>query len=151
MYNGHEAYLEDRILASDPLELVRLLYRGAIASVEGARQCLAEGRIAERSTAISKACSLLFELSCSLDRERGGEIAGRLGLLYDYMQRRLLEANTQQSDRPLSEVLGLLENLAEAWAGISKAAEPPAADGAVWAGTTPEPWATTPAGAGWSL
>ena len=54
----------------------------------------------------------------ALDHERGGEISQRLALLYDYMQRRLLEANMQQSDAPLADVLGLLSTLSEAWAEI---------------------------------
>jgi flagellar protein FliS len=63
-----------------------------------------------------------------LDHERGGEISQRLGLLYDYMQRRLLEANMQQSDAPLAEVLGLLSTLSEAWEGVRKPQDTPAAE-----------------------
>jgi hypothetical protein len=49
-------------------------------------------------------------------------------LLYDYIQRRLLEANIQQSDAPLAEGLGLLSTLSEAWAGIRKAQDEPVAE-----------------------
>jgi flagellin-specific chaperone FliS len=37
----------------------------------------------------------------------------------------LLEANMQQSDAPLAEVLGLLSTLSEAWAGIRKPQDQP--------------------------
>jgi flagellar protein FliS len=116
--SGHDAYLENRILTADPIELVNLLYQGGMQAVREARRHLAEGRIAERSREINKACEILIELATSLDHERGGDISQRLALLYDYMQRRLLEANMQQSDAPLAEVLGLLSTLSEAWAGI---------------------------------
>jgi flagellar protein FliS len=61
---------------------------------------------------------LIGELAGALDMERGGEIAVRLGRLYEYMLNRLTEANFRQSDEPLAEVLGLLATLTEAWDGI---------------------------------
>ena len=126
MWNsGHDAYLESRVLTADPLELVNLLYQACTQAVREARYHLADGRIAERSREINKACEIVIELAAALDHERGGEISQRLALLYDYMQRRLLEANMQQSDAPLADVLGLLSTLAEAWAGIRKPEEKP--------------------------
>ena len=123
--NGQDAYLESRVLTADPLELVNLLYQACTQAVRDARCHLAEGRIAERSQQINKACEIVIELAAALDHERGGEISQRLALLYDYMQRRLLEANMQQSDAPLADVLGLLSTLSEAWAGIRKPEETP--------------------------
>jgi flagellar secretion chaperone FliS len=111
---------------------VHLLYRGAIEAVQDARHYLADGKIAERSRAISKACAILIELSATLDHEAGGELAGRLAALYDYMQRRLLEANLQQIDPPLGEVLGLLVTLAEGWGEISKPDAQPAPSANPW-------------------
>jgi len=130
--NGHDAYLESRILAADPVELVNLLYQACRQAVRDAREHLAAGRIGERARAISKACEILIELASSLDVARGGEISQRLGQLYDYMQRRLLEANMQQSDVPLVEVLGLLNTLGEAWEGIHDPPKPAAESQSPW-------------------
>jgi flagellar secretion chaperone FliS len=116
--NGHDAYLESRVLSADPIELVNMLYQGGMQAVREARLHLAEGRIAERSREITKACQIVIELAVSLNHERGGEISRRLALLYDYMHRRLLEANMRQSDEPLADVLGLLSTLSEGWEGI---------------------------------
>src|SRR5206468_2046051 len=51
--------------------------------------------------------------------------------LYDYMQRRLLEANMKQADAPLSEVLGLLSTLSEAWIEVSGRVAPMATESRV--------------------
>jgi len=130
-HTAHEAYRQSSTLSADPLELVRMLYRGAVNSVRDARRHLANQEIRERASAISKACEILLELTGSLDFERGGEIAQRLAALYDYMVRRLTEANFRQSDEPLAEVLGLLATLLEGWDAISsqgeEATEPPRA------------------------
>jgi flagellar protein FliS len=129
MWNsGHDAYLESRVLAADPVELVSLLYQACTQAVREARHYLAAGQIAERSREINKACAIVIELATSLDHERGGEISQRLALLYDYMERRLLQANMQQSDAPLADVLGLLTTLSEAWAGVRQPEEKPAAE-----------------------
>ena len=137
-HNGHNAYLEGRILSADPLELVRLLYQGCSDSVREARRCLAEGQIAARAHAISKACDIFTELITSLDRERGGEIAQRLAQLYDYMQSRLLDAHLRQTDEPLAEVLGLLTTLGEAWAGLQAESRPVVVESNAWAQMAPE-------------
>jgi flagellar protein FliS len=117
---AYALYLEDRVLSADPMELVRLLYQGCIDAVSEARQQLADGDIVERSRAISKAYDILLELATSLDRRRGGEIGERLLSLYEYMRRRLIEANSRQEDSPLAEVLGILETLGEAWTGVEE-------------------------------
>ena len=115
----NDAYLESKILSADPMELIRLLYDGALRAIRNARVHLANNEIAERSRAISKAMAILTELSGSLDHAAGGEISRNLARLYNYMQERLLEANLHQADQPLAEVLDLLQVLAEAWHGDS--------------------------------
>ena len=115
---AQDAYLEERILSADPVELVRILYDAAVDAVQAARRHLAAGHIATRSTAISKAVEILAELTASLHPERAPQVSQRLAELYDYMQRRLLAANFEQADAPLAEVLQLLQTLAEAWKAV---------------------------------
>jgi flagellar secretion chaperone FliS len=136
--NGHNAYLESRILSASPLELVHLLYQGCVEAVREARYHLAGGRIAERSQAINRACEILMELTSALDQERGGEIAQHLAQLYDYMQGRLLQANIEQSDMLLAEVLALLATLGEAWEQIQAPAAPGPRPEPVWSSNTVE-------------
>jgi len=149
--NAHDIYLESRVYDADPLELVRLLYQGCIATVREARRQLAAGEVAARARSISKACAMLTELVVSLDRERGGELANRLAALYDYMQRRLIEANFRKADEPLAEVVALLTTLAEGWDGIQTGSPRQGVPaGGPWAQPSLEPVGAT-AGPGWSF
>jgi flagellar protein FliS len=116
----HTAYAESRILTADPMELVRLMYQGAITEVHSARTYLQTRDIAARARCVSKACAILTELMVALDRKSGGEYAERLAELYAYMMRRLTEANFQQREEPLAEVQGLLSTLLEGWEGGQK-------------------------------
>jgi flagellar protein FliS len=133
---ARDAYLVEEILSAGPLELVRLLYRAGIASVERARQCLAAGDIRGRSDAVSKAIEILSELSQSLNPAGAPEVSQRLARLYDYMQRQLLAANFEQAEGPLVEVLGLLQTLAEAWNRVQHAE--PVTSPQVWNAPVPE-------------
>lgn len=108
-------YLESRILSADGVELVRILYQAALESVEKARRHLREGDIAARSRAITRATAVIAELAVSLDHDAGGALSRNLLELYDYMQRRLLEANFCQSEPMLAEVSRLLATLLEGW------------------------------------
>jgi flagellar secretion chaperone FliS len=112
-------YFEQTILNADPLDLIRMLYQRAISCVRDAREHLGHKRIAERSAAILRAYLAIAELLAALRPEIAPELSGRLRNLYFYMQRRLLDANMQQVDHPLAEVLGLLITLDGAWAGVA--------------------------------
>lgn len=112
-------YYEQKILNSEPIELVRLVYQHAISSVKEAREHLRHKRIRERSAAVMRAYAAIAELIAALRPEVAPEMCNRLRSLYDYMQRRLLEANLQQADAPLAEVYNLLTTLAEGWSGVA--------------------------------
>jgi flagellar secretion chaperone FliS len=113
-----DAYLETEILSASPVRLVELLYRGAIESLRGARSAVENRQIAERNRLITKGQAILAELALSLNHERGGQLSKELVELYDYMQRRLNEANANQSGEPLDEVCRLLETLLEGWLAL---------------------------------
>jgi flagellar protein FliS len=113
--NPYAAHLDVSILTAEPIELVRILYRTALDSVSAARAHLAAGEIQERSQAINKALSVIHELALSLNPTVEPTLASTLAELYDYMQRRLLAANFEQSDAPLAEVMALLETMTDAW------------------------------------
>ncbi len=131
-------YYEQMILNADPLELVNLIYKRAISCVIDAREHLERKRIVERSKAIMRAYASIEQLILALRPEAAPELCGRLHSLYAHMQQRLLDANMQQADQPLAEVLGLLTTLAEGWSGVADQMARPA-DAAGEAKTGPWP------------
>src|SRR5271157_4837412 len=126
MYNGIATYLESGVMSADPVELVRMLYRGGIEAVEKARQHLREGDIAARSAQLTKAGAILAHLTFSVNRDADPALGRNLVELYDYMQRRLLRGNLEQADRPLAEVSRLLSTLLDAWVECGPAETAPA-------------------------
>ena len=76
---------------------------------------MGRGEISVSGESIGKAIGIIDSLRVSLDREQGGQIADNLSALYDYMTRRLLEANATKDADMLGEVAGLLREIKVAW------------------------------------
>lgn len=116
--NPYDSYLESRVLAASPLELVLIAYQAAIDEVDSARRCLAVNDIAGRARHASKASALISELAQSLDEAQGGALARQLRELYAYLLTRIQDGNFHQSDAPFAEAARLLRTLLEAWQSI---------------------------------
>lgn len=124
--NAAQAYarvgLETGVIAANPHRLVLMLFDGALCAISDADAHVAEGRIAEKGEAISRAIAIISEgLAASLDREHGGRIADNLYELYDYMGRRLVQASLRNDRVQLLEVSQLLGELRTSWAAIGDA------------------------------
>jgi flagellar protein FliS len=122
--NGANAYakvgVETGVLTADPHKLILMLFDGAILSIATAAASMESKDIPAKGMAVSKAIEIILNgLKASLDEEAGGELAGRLAALYEYMSERLLYANLHNSRAALDEVTGLLHSLREAWEGIA--------------------------------
>ncbi len=116
--NPYASSLETKVLSATPIELVNMLYHATIEAVQAARLQLSRGQIFERGRSVSKAIAILAELNGSLDHEKGGEVSTRLAVLYDFLQRTLLDANFRQSDEGFEKAETLLRTLCEAWSAI---------------------------------
>ncbi len=116
---NRQDYIETAVLGADRIELIRMLYRGAIAAIQTARQNLANGEIAARAKSISKAMDIITELTLSLDLQAGGVLAGNLADLYAYIQQLLIKGHAKQSDSELMESENLLKTLLSGWSQIS--------------------------------
>lgn len=107
--------LKSEIKAASPHRLIQMLMAGLLAKIVAARHCIDSGNIAGKGENISMAISIVGGLRVSLDKEKGGEISENLANLYDYMERRLLEANLHTDITILDEVSGLVKEIKSAW------------------------------------
>ena len=107
------------ILDASPHQLVALMLGGARERVQLAIACMQRGDLARKGSAISDASRIIGGLNGTLDMKAGGEIAAGLTALYDYFQRRLIEANSANDPVPLAEVDGLLADIEDAWRAIA--------------------------------
>lgn len=112
--------LETGVPNADPHRLVLMLFEGALVSVGAARNHMQQHNIAEKGMAVSKAIDIIANgLKASVDAKAGGDLAEKLGALYDYMANRLLYANLHNNVAALDEVFGLLSEIKSAWEEIA--------------------------------
>ncbi len=102
-----------------PHRLVLMLLDGALDKIASAKGHMQRNEIAEKGRYVSWAITIVSGLQSSLDMEGGGEISRNLDDLYDYMVRRLAEANINNDVEILDEVMGLLLEIKSAWAAIA--------------------------------
>jgi flagellar protein FliS len=113
--NPYGSSLEAKVMSATPQELIEMLFDAAVKAVSDARVHLAAGRIHDRAAKVSQAVAILTELGRSLDHKHDVELSGRLAALYDYIGRRLIDANFEQSDDGLAEAETLLRTVREGW------------------------------------
>lgn len=123
---GAEAYQQTLVQSRSPLELVVMLYDGAIRFVEQAAEAMDRRDMPAKAEAMSRSFAILAELQNTLNVRDGGEVARQLDALYAHMHDRLVDANVQRSSAPLREVLALLKPLRDAWSQVATPAVPAA-------------------------
>ena len=114
-------YRTNAVMTASPGQLVLMLFDGALKAMETARAAFAlkeedPRQIKVINDQILKAQTIIIELQSGLNLEAGGEFARTLDRLYDYHNRRLLEANLRKDLAVLEEVERLVRNLRDAWA-----------------------------------
>jgi flagellar secretion chaperone FliS len=113
------AYRAQAVETASPLQLVMMLYDGALGSIAIAERALGPDRHMETAhRELTRAQDIVTELMLALDHEQGGEIAAGLAAVYDYCLDRLTTANLAKDPGPLAEVARSLASLREAWVHV---------------------------------
>ena len=120
--NGYaRTYRANAVLTASPGQLVLMLYDGALKALAIAQAGFERPEDDFRryeiiNDQIIKAQAIISELQSGLNFEVGGEFARTMHRLYDYHNRRLLEANLRKQVEPVIEVERLVRELRDAWA-----------------------------------
>ncbi len=115
--------VETDVSEASPHKLILMLFDGALLVLNKAVADIENKDIPNKIKHISKGIEIISSgLSASLDAS-GGDLTERLDALYEYMCRRLALANLQSNPAPITEVIGLLHGLRDAWAQIEDVAE----------------------------
>lgn len=112
---------------ASPHRIIQMLMEGVQERLIAAKGHIQRGEIADKGEQIGKAISILGGLREHLDHKAGGELAANLEALYDYLERRLLEANLHSDLAILDEVANIFRPLKEGWDAINpeKTTAPP--------------------------
>ncbi len=122
---GAGAYQQVRarggVESADPHGLITLLMDGALERIIDARGHMQRGEVAAKGEAVSRCINIIGGLRDSLDRKVDAVLVDRLDSLYEYMSRRLVQANLRNDTTLLDEVSNLLRQVRDSWVQVNPA------------------------------
>src|SRR5579862_8569711 len=108
-------YLRTKVFTATPEQLQLMLYDGAIRFSEQARIALEQKKFDVSFDLLTRAQKIIAELTASLKHDVAPELCGKLSSLYNYVYRKLIEANVDHTLVPLDEALTILRYQRETW------------------------------------
>jgi len=111
--NPYEAYQQNSVMTASPGELTLMLYNGCLKFIKQGKVAIESNDSQEKNVNIQKAQKIIMELMTTLNMEI--ELSQQLMPLYDYVNRRLIEANIKQSVEILEEIEGILSGIRDSW------------------------------------
>ncbi len=118
MQQYRQNHIQGGIEAASPHRLVQMLMEGALEKILAAKGFMAQQEVAKKGEQISWAISIIDSLRSCLNVDVGGDFAQNLFDLYNYMERRLLEANIANDSSMLDEVGQLIIEIKSGWDAI---------------------------------
>lgn len=120
---GYNAYLRSKVMTATPAELTLMLYEGAIKFVNKAIMSIEKDDVMGAHNNLMKTQRIIEELRASLDHKY--PVAKEFDTAYEYILRRLVEANIKKDKDILEEVLEHLRTMRDTWKEVMKNANAP--------------------------
>jgi len=111
--NPYQSYQANAVQTASPGELTLMLYNGCLKFIKLARKAIEEKNIEEKNTNLLKAQKIIQELMVTLNMDY--DVAKNMMMMYDYMYRRLMEANVKNDLTILEEVEGYVTEFRDTW------------------------------------
>lgn len=113
MNTAAEKYQQNQVNTASPAELTLMLYNGALRFLKQTKAALAERKLEQAHQYNIRVQDIIRELMITLDRSY--PVAEQMLVLYDYVNRRMIEANIQKDISILDEVEGYLVQFRDTW------------------------------------
>ena len=109
----YASYKSSAVETASPGKLLLMLYNAAIRNLDSAVQSISDQDIESAHKSIVRSQEIVAEFMYTLNMDY--EISEKLLALYDYLHRRLVEANIHKDVEIINEVRGFLVELRDAW------------------------------------
>ncbi len=114
-YGGGASYTQNQVLTATPEQILIMLFDAAIRFNREAQKANDEGNIAKKLEKIGRVFNIISELSSTLDRSVGGDIAEELDALYQFHLKELGRARTDNTNKHLKFVEKFLVEWRQTW------------------------------------
>ncbi|MEW6386029.1 MAG: flagellar export chaperone FliS [Thermodesulfobacteriota bacterium] len=116
----HQQYMSTQVSTADRLQIVVMLYEGAISFLNRAKEKMANKDAPGKGLYIGKSLDIIAELNASLNFQEGREMAVNLFHLYNFLTGHLTRANLNWDVDAVDQAIGMLSQLRDAWLQVSK-------------------------------
>ena len=116
--NAYNAYKQNSVTTASPGELTLMLYNGCIKFLGKAKAAMEQKNIQDKNYNIQRSQAIIAELMSTLNMDI--EISKQMLPLYEYMNRRLIEANIKNDPAIIEEVEGLVTEFRDTWKEVIK-------------------------------
>ncbi|MBP1157790.1 flagellar protein FliS [Paenibacillus sp. PvR052] len=113
MYTVAQKYQNNQVTTSTPGELTLMLYNGAIKFIKQTKSAILEKQLDKAHHFNLRVQDIINELIITLDRSY--PISEQLLIMYDYMKRRMIEANIKKDGTIIDEVEGFFVQFRDTW------------------------------------
>jgi flagellar secretion chaperone FliS len=113
MNNPYQSYQQNSVNTASPGELTLMLYNGCLKFITLAKKAMKAGNVQDKNTNLIKAQNIIHEFMVTLNMDI--KVSEELMVMYDYIHRRLVEANVKSDETILEEVEGLVTELRDTW------------------------------------
>jgi flagellar secretion chaperone FliS len=110
---ANKAYQNNSVQTASPGELTLMLYNGCLKFIGLARTAIEMKNTEEKNKNLLKAQKIIQELMVTLNMDL--EVSKSLMQMYDYINRRLIEANIQSDVKILDEVEDYVLDFRNTW------------------------------------
>lgn len=113
--NAYNAYKTNSVNYASKEQLLLMLLDGAVKFAKIGRQAIIDKDIKKSHENIIKTQNIFYELMATLDVAKGGDWANSLMSIYDFIVRRLTDANIKKDAAIMDEVIPLIEDIRDTW------------------------------------
>lgn len=113
--NPYATYKNNSVTYASKEQLLLMLVEGAVKFSKIGRQAIVDKNIAKAHENIVKTQNIFYELMTTLNVEQGGDWAITLMNIYDFIVRRLTDANIKKDIVIMDEVIPLIEDVKNTW------------------------------------
>jgi len=110
----YDQYRKTTVETMSPAKLLLMLYDGALKNLRTAQKAIAAKDLSRAHNELIKAQDIVTELMATLNMDI--PISQQLYALYDYIQRRLIEANLNKDPSIIDEAYQFINELRDAFA-----------------------------------
>lgn len=115
---AYAQYNNSKVLTASPAELTLMLYEGAIKFCNIAIMAIEQKDIQKAHTNIIKTERIIDHFRATLDMKY--PVAKDFDRVYEYLQRRLYEANIKKDKEIMEEVCGHIHSMRDTWKEVMR-------------------------------